>query len=217
MTQQGTAEWLQERCGHVTASRIADVMATVKSGEAASRTNYRAELVAQRMTGAIEAGYTNAAMQHGTETEPLARAMYELQKSVMVQECGFILHPSIEWSGASPDGLVGTDGLVEIKCPNTATHIDTLIKKLPPTKYLPQMYWQMACTGRAWCDFASFDPRMPEHLQLFVYRVLRDDEKISTYEAEVVKFLKEVQATISQLETIGRNVEPTAADYINTP
>jgi len=199
---QGTAAWLQERAGFATASRLADVMAKIKTGEAASRANYRAELVAQRLTGQVQESFTNAAMTHGTETEPFARAAYEIKFGTIVNECGFIHHPVIEWSGASPDGLIDQDGLIEIKCPNTATHIDYLLKGVVPAKYQPQMLWQMACTGRKWCDFASYDPRMPEELQLFVVRFNRDDEKIKEAETAVIEFLNEVQQTVEALERL---------------
>ena len=199
---QGTAAWLQERAGFVTASRLVDVMAKVKTGEAAGRANYRAELVAQRLTGQVQESFTNAAMNHGTEFEPFARASYEIKYGVIVEECGFIKHPEIEWTGASPDGLIGDDGLIEIKCPNTATHIDYLLKGVVPAKYQPQMLWQMACTGRKWCDFASFDPRMPKELQLFVVRFGRDDARIAEAITEVTAFLAEVQQTVSALDRL---------------
>lgn len=200
--QQGTAEWLAERAGHVTASRIADVMAKIKTGESATRANYRAELVAQRLTGQIGESFTNAAMQWGTDMEPFARSAYECLHNTMVKEVVFIRHPSIEWAGASPDGLIDSDGLIEIKCPNTATHIDYLLKGVVPAKYQPQMLWQMACTGRKWCDFASYDPRMPSELQLFVVRFSRDEAKIKEAEAEVIAFLDEVDGTVKALERL---------------
>lgn len=201
MSDQRTAEWFAARVGHVTASRVADVMAKIKTGEAASRANYRAQLVAERLTGQPAESFSNTAMEWGTSTEPFARAAYECHTGELVTEVGFVKHPSIEWAGASPDGML-LDGLVEIKCPNTATHIDTLIAKSAPAKYIPQMQFQMACTNAAWCDFVSFDPRLPEHLQLFVIRVNREDEYIKTMEAEVVKFLAEVQDLINKLEQI---------------
>jgi putative phage-type endonuclease len=214
--KQGTPEWFAERLGKVTASRVSDVLAKIKSGEAAARSNYRAELVAQRLTGYMEEGFTNAAMQHGNEYEKFARAQYEIKKDVMVDEIGFVSHPVIEWAGASPDGLIGDDGLIEIKCPNTATHIDYLLAGKAPSKYIPQMVWQLACTGRKWCDFVSFDPRMPEEMQLFIVRFDRNDEQIAETETEVRKFLTEVESTISKLRAIVRP-EPTINDYINTP
>lgn len=202
MIDQRTPEWFAQRAGHVTASRVADVLAKIKTGEAASRINYRAQLVAERLTGQPSESFSNAAMEWGVATEPMARAAYECHTGELVEEVGFIKHSSIEWSGASPDGLVGDIGLVEFKCPNTATHIDTLLAKVAPSKYIPQMQWQMACTDREWCDFVSFDPRLPEHLQLFVICVARNDKYIKTIEAEVIKFLTEVQDTIDKLENL---------------
>lgn len=198
--EQRTGDWFAARLGKVTASKIADVMARTKSGWSASRANYAAQLVTERLTGTREDGFINAAMQWGTDTEPQARAMYELEKGVAVAECGFFDHPKIEMSGASPDGLVGDDGLVEIKCPNSATHIATLRGEPIPDKYIKQMQWQMACTGRKWCDFASFDPRLPDAMQLHVQRVARDDEMIAEMEAAVSDFLAEVAATVADLE-----------------
>lgn len=200
MIEQGTDAWFAMRAGKATASRIADIIAKTKSGPSASRKNYAAQLVAERLTGTVEPGYTNGAMQWGTEKEPEARAAYAFLHDADVVEAEFIIHPSITDSGASPDGFVGTDGLVEIKAPNTATHIETLLGKTVPSKYVTQMQWQMACTGRAWCDFVSFDPRLPDHLSLFVRRVQRDDVMIAELEAEVRAFLLEVSATVSALE-----------------
>ncbi len=202
MSDQRTAEWFAQRAGKVTASRVSDVLAKTKTGYSASRANYMAQLVAERLTGQPAESFSNAAMQWGTDTEPFARAAYEVQQGVMVDEVGFVAHPSIEWSGASPDGLVAHNGLVEIKCPNTATHIDYLLKGVVPTKYQPQMLWQMACTGRKWCDFASYDPRMPVELQLFVVRFDRDDLRIKEAETEVIAFLGEVESTVKALEKL---------------
>lgn len=207
MNDQGTKEWLVERAGHVTASRIPDVLATIKTGEAAARANYRAELVAQRLTGNVEESYTNGAMQWGTETEPLARAEYEIVTDCMVDQVGFIKHPAIAWSGASPDGLIGESGLIEIKCPNTATHIDYLLKGVVPAKYQPQMLWQMECTGREWCDFVSFDPRMPKRLQLFRVRYMKDKARLGEIRTAVNGFLLEVEETIAKLNGINKDVE----------
>jgi putative phage-type endonuclease len=204
MIEQGTPEWFAQRLGKVTASRIADIMAKTKTGVSASRGNYLAQLVAERLTGQASETFKNGAMQHGTETEPMARMAYEAETGQIVTEVAMIQHPTIEMSGASPDGLVGVDGLVEIKCPNTSTHIATLLSDKAPSGYIPQMMWQMACTGRQWCDFVSFDPRMPEDMQLFIKRVNRDDALIAEYEAEVVKFLGEVQETVDRLIQIRR-------------
>lgn len=196
---QGSAEWHALRLGKVTASRVSDVLAEIKSGEAASRANYRAELIAERLTGVAAESFANAAMQWGTEQEPFARAAYEVHANELVDQIGFIDHPRIDMSGASPDGLVGKDGLVEFKCPTTSNHVATLISGAVPSKYVPQMAWQMACTGRKWCDFCSYDPRLPEDLRLFVKRVDRDDKYIAELEAEVEKFLEEVTGTINLL------------------
>lgn len=196
---QRTAEWLQLRLGKATASRIADIVATTKSGPSASRKNYAAQLVAERLTGVPAETFMNAAMQWGTDTEAEARDAYRQHALVEVAECGFADHPTIPMSGASPDGLIGDDGLLELKCPNTATHIDTLLGKCVPKKYVTQIMWQMACTGRQWCDFASYDPRLPEHMRLFVTRLHRDDKLIAELEREVVAFLAEVDATVAQL------------------
>lgn len=196
---QGSTEWFVARRGFASASRMADILAKTKSGPAASRANYAAQIVAERLTGVVESSYTSAAMQRGTELEPEARAAYSFMRDVDVQEVGFILHPTIEWSGASPDGLVGDDGLVEFKCPSTATHIETLETEKVDRRYILQMQWQMACTGRAWCDFASYDPRMPPGMSLFIKRVPRDPELIAELESEVTLFLSEIQKTIDGL------------------
>lgn len=195
---QQSEEWFAARLGKVTASRVA-VIARTKSGPSASRANYMAELVAERLTGARGETFTNAAMQWGTDNEAEARMAYEFRTDATVEQVGFILHPTIDMAGASPDGLVLTDGLVEIKCPNTATHIETLLTGTVPAKYETQMLWQMACTGRAWCDFASFDPRLPEEMRLFVKRFARDDKRIAEMEEQVREFLFELDTTVRRL------------------
>ena len=202
MSEQGTTQWFQDRCGRVTASRVADVVAKTRSGYSASRDNYMAQLVCERMTGTPAESFTNAAMIHGIETEPFARAAYESKKDILVEQVGFIHHPSIDGSGASPDGLVGLFGLVEIKCPNTATHIQTLLDQKVPEKYNIQMQWQMACTTRQWCDFVSFDPRMSDGLQLFIKRVEFDPVLVATLEKEVIFFLQELEDKINQLNKL---------------
>ena len=199
MMDQGSESWFQVRIGKVTASRVADVIAKTKTGYSATRDNYMAQLICERLTGLKGESFTNAAMQHGTDTEPLARAAYEALQDVLVDEVGFVPHPTIEMAGASPDGLVGDDGLLEIKCPNTATHIETLISKVVPGKYNTQMQFQMACTGRQWCDFVSFDNRLPEMFQLFVTRVPRDEVFIRLIESEIVQFLAELDDKINKL------------------
>jgi putative phage-type endonuclease len=196
---QGSPEWIAARLGKVTASRVADVIAKTKTGWGVSRKNYAAELVAERLTGVAAERYTNAAMQWGTDTEPQARAAYEFFRDATVQQVGFIDHPRIAMSGASPDGLVGTDGMLELKCPNTATHIDTLLTKAVPQNYFTQMQWQLACSGRLWCDYCTFDPRMPQHLRIFTFRVARDEKFIAEAERAVIEFLVEIDATIAAL------------------
>ena len=196
---QRTDEWFKSRLGKATASRIADIIAKTKTGPSASRENYAVQLVLERITQSKGESYNNAAMQWGTETEPLARQAYELKRGLFVDEVGFIDHPTIANSGASPDGLVGTDGLVEIKCPNSATHMETLVTRKIPQKYIPQMTWQMACTGRSWCDFVSFDPRFPENLQIFIERIEYDPTYVRMLELEVTQFLDEVEKKVEIL------------------
>lgn len=196
---QGSPEWLQARVGKVTASRICDLTAKTKSGWGASRKNYMAELIAERLTGIPAQQYINTAMQWGIDTEPQARAAYEFFHDVTVRQVGLVPHPMIADTAASPDGYVGVDGMLEIKCPNTATHIETLLGQDAPEKYIPQMQWQMACAERAWCDFVSFDPRMPENLRLFVKRVERDNKLIQELSDTVREFLAELAATVSAL------------------
>lgn len=199
---QGSPEWFAARLGKVTASRVADVVARTKTGWGASRANYMAQLVAERLTGQPQESYTNAAMQWGIDTEPYARAAYEFFRDAEVKPAWFIAHPTIRECGASPDGLVGEDGLVEIKCPNTATHIETLLAPEAAGKYVIQMQWQMACAGRSWCDFVSFDPRMPEHLRLSVQRIARDDKQIKSLEQDVEQFLRELERKIDDLTAL---------------
>jgi putative phage-type endonuclease len=197
--EQRTDDWFAARVGKVTASRVADVVAKTKSGYSTSRENYMAQLVCERLTGKPAESFTNSAMQWGTDTEPLARAAYEAHMDVLVDEVGFINHPAIVNSGASPDGLVGFDGLIEIKCPNTATHIDTLLNQAVPKKYADQIFWQMACTNRDWCDFVSYDPRLPPDLQLFIKRIPRDNQYIRLLESEVTEFLQETALKVAKL------------------
>ena len=205
MIVQGSPEWFAARCGRVTASRVADVVARTKTGWGASRANYAAELIAERLTGCTAPGFSNSAMQWGTDQEPVARAAYEARTGVSVDLVGFVEHPEIAMSGASPDGLIGDEGLIEIKAPNTATHLDTLLSETVPGKYVTQMQWQMACTGRAWCDFVSFDPRLPPNMALFVRRIDRDVSLILELESEVAAFLTEIDAKVAALtERYGR-------------
>ena len=202
---QGSPEWFAARLGKVTASRVADVIAKTRTGWGASRANYMAQLIAERLTGTPAESYTNAAMQWGNDTEPQARVAYELIRDFTVAPVGFIPHPAIEMSGASPDGLIEPDGIIEIKCPNVATHIETLLGAEIPDKYIVQMFWQMACTGAEWCDFVSFDPRMPARLSLHVKRIQRDHKRIAELEALVKDFLAELDAKLSALNALGQD------------
>ena len=202
MIEQGTPEWHQLRLGKVTASRVADILAKTKTGPSASRQNYLIELALQRTTGIIQESYSNSAMEWGTQTEPQARVAYEVRTNNFVDQVAFIEHPSIDWFGCSPDGLVSDRGLVEIKCPNSTTHWEYFKYNRPPTKYVIQMQAQLAVTGRDWCDFVSFDPRMPERSQLLVVRVDRDNAFIEEMEAEIKQFLSEVEVEVNLMKGI---------------
>jgi putative phage-type endonuclease len=191
MIEQGSPEWHQLRLGKVTASRMADLTARTKTGWGAVRDNYMAELLVERLTGKPADGYVSPAMQWGKDTEP--RAAYEFLYSE-VRMASFIDHPSINMAGASPDGFVAPKGLVEFKCPDTKTHLATLVAETIPGKYRSQMQWQMACTETEWCDWVSFDPRVPEAMQFFVQRVRRDDDAIASLEKQVAEFLRELDA-----------------------
>lgn len=206
---QGSPEWLAMRLGKVTASRVADVIAKTKSGPSASRAKYASELIVERLTGSSPERFSSAAMAWGTEMEPEARRAYEFFRDADVSQVAFVVHPTIADAGASPDGLVNDDGLLEIKCPETHTHIETLINQSVPTKYVTQMMWQMACTGRKWCDFVSYDPRMSESMRFFCQRVERDEATIAELEREVIVFLNEVR---ERVDTLRRLYEPEAIE-----
>ena len=197
--EQRSPEWFAARLGKATASRVADIIAKTKTGYSTSRANYLAELLCERLTGLQGDSYVSPAMQWGTDKEAEALSLYEFQTDEPVEAVGFVDHPAIPMSGASPDGLVGALGLVEIKCPITATHLDTLLGQSVSGRYHTQVQWQLACTGRAWCDFVSYDPRVPAHLRLFVQRIPRDGEAIADLEREVRSFLGELDAKIETL------------------
>ena len=197
---QGTPAWLAARAGRVTASMISAVL---MKPETAGFRDYQAQLVAEILTGKPQGSdYTNVHMQYGTETEPLARSAYEAETGFSVDEVGLCIHPTIERAGASPDGLVGNSGLTEIKCPKVATHLAYMLAGVVPAGYKNQMMWQMACTGRDWCDFVSFRPDLPEHLQLFIVRFKRDPARILELETAVVAFLDTVDKMLSQLKKV---------------
>lgn len=199
--EQRTDEWYRARCGQLGASQINKVLAKTKTGaESATRKNLIAELVCMRLTGQSPEGFTSAAMQWGIDNEPNARTAYEFIKNVDVIQTGWIPHKTIEWTGCSPDGLVGDNGLIEIKCGNTATHIEWMLAGVPPKEHQNQMLWQMEVCDKQWCDFVSYDPRLPIDLQLFIVRLDRDEEKIKLIREEVIKFLQEVDEMIDNLE-----------------
>jgi putative phage-type endonuclease len=199
--EQRSEEWFEKRRGKVTASRIGDLLATIRNGNwAASRRNYAAELVTERLTGRTAPGFQSEHMQYAIEHEPLARDAYMRKTGFDVKEVAFVDHPRILYSGASPDGLVFDEGLIEIKCLNTANQIELLLKGEVDEKYRLQMVWQMACTGRQWCDFVAYEPNLPPEMQLFIKRFQRDDKEIHHLENEVEIFLNEVAATEAALK-----------------
>lgn len=199
--EQGTPEWMACRLGLATASRFADVLATIKTGEASVRRNYRAQLVVERLTGRPVPTYANFAMQQGTEREPVARALYEAKTGRLVQEVGFCRHDEME-AGASPDGLIDEDGGLEVKCPQLATHLEYLRLRTEPHEYTPQIQGCMWITGRQWWDFVSFNPDFPETLQLVVRRVKRDDAYIERLATAVKTFMVEVCADEAEVRAL---------------
>lgn len=200
---QGTPEWHAARAGRVTASKLSCVTAKGRGNEpSATRAAYMGELIAERLTGMVAESFTNDAMRHGTETEPAARLALEVQAGLLVDEVGFVIHPRIEMSGASPDGLIGADGLLEIKCPKTHTHIEYLMGGKPPAAYIPQMAWQCACTERAYVEFVSYDPRMPPDLRLFRARYEPSAAYLRELEDAVCAFLAEMETKLAALRGI---------------
>ncbi len=199
---QGTDEWKMLRLGKATASRIKDIIAKTQKGYSTSRDKYMTQLLLERLTGTVAESYSDAAMAHGVEQEPFARAAYEAAKGVMVDQVAFVNHPTIEMAGASPDGLVNDDGLVELKCPMSHTHLESLLGGLDD-QYKVQVQWQMACTGAKWTDLCSFDPRFPAELQLVIKRFERDDAYIATLEKEVIKFLAELDDKLNKVKSRG--------------
>ena len=198
---QGTDAWKQLRLGKATASRIKDIIAKTQKGYSTSRDKYMTQLLLERLTGTVAESYSDAAMAHGVEQEPFARAAYEAAKGVMVDQVAFVNHPTIEQAGASPDGIVG-EGLVELKCPMSHTHLESLLGGLDD-QYKVQVQWQMACTGAKWTDLCSFDPRFPAELQLVIKRFERDDAYIATLEKEVIKFLAELDDKLNKVKSRG--------------
>jgi predicted phage-related endonuclease len=200
---QGSEAWLQARAGLLTGSRAADMLATIKSGEAAARRDYRIQLVTERLTGRpADQGFISAEMTWGTETEPMARAAYECATGNLARETGFIRHAEL-LAGCSLDGDVdGLEGIIEIKCPKSSTHIQYLLDNKVPSKYIPQITHNLWITGAKWADFISFDPRLPEHLQLFVCRVNAADLALTEYAEKACAFLDEVENLTNKLREI---------------
>ncbi len=197
--EQGTPEWLAERAGHATASRFSDILAKIKTGEAATRRNYRTQLVTERLTGLPVEGYKNAAMQWGLETEAEAREQIEIMLGHVIMKAEFEKHPKIKWVGCSPDGLIDSDGGCEIKCPFVSTvHVETLQEGMP-NAHMAQVQGAMWVTGRKWWLFVSYDPRMPEHLKLYSQVIKRDEEYIKMLQAEVSQFLLDTEQLYSKL------------------
>jgi putative phage-type endonuclease len=205
--EQGSGEWLAARAGRITASRMAEVVSYLKKGaESQKRIDYRVEIVSERLSGRAVEQYVTFAMKEGTRLEPEARTEYELVKDVLVDRIGLAIHPTMDFSAASPDGLVGHDGGVEIKCPTPTTHIEWLLAGEVPPEHIPQMDWGMVCCERMWWDFVSYCPIFPEPLNLFVKRLPRDEARIDVLDAEVRKFHAEANAVIDQLKGIYADV-----------
>lgn len=205
--EQGDSTWFKARLGCVTSSKVANAIAKLKrkEGEAAVRAACRMEIVAETLSGKTPPHYVSEWMAAGIEKEPLARTAYEMLFGLEVRRVGLVMHPRIARGAASPDGIVGSDGLMEIKCPKTITHLQYMADGVVPEQYQPQMLWQMACCERAWCDFVSYDPDLPEDFQLFVKRFPRNDEAIAAMEAEVLTFLEEVDASIARLRELRKD------------
>lgn len=196
MIAQGTPEWFEERRGKVTGSKVHCLIA---SGTGAGRKAYLAQLVLERLTGQVAEGFKSAAMERGTEMEPEAVRAYQFYHDATVEEVGFVAHPAIEMAGASPDRLVGERGVLEVKCPLAPAHLDTLNGGSIKAEYRSQVQWEMACTGREWCDFVSFNPDFPEAMRLHVTRIERDDALIAKLEAAARKFLLDVDVKVGEL------------------
>lgn len=198
--EQGTEAWKMARCARITASKWDAVMSSIKSGEAATRRNYRAEMICEILTGEpTPSGFQSDEMRWGVDHEGDARLAYQTITMQEVKKIGLVLHPTNDRIAASPDGLVGNKGLVEIKCPLTSTHLDYLMMGVVPSKYKHQMLGQMLCCEREWCDFVSYDPRLPKEYQLLIFRFHRDNKEIILMEASALQFLSEVDATIAQI------------------
>lgn len=198
--QQRTEAWYAARAGKVTASPILKVYKRIRGGGySKERETYKYQLIAERLVGTTISQQRNAAMQRGIEKEAEARDRYQRITNLPVTEAPFVPHPHIGDAGASPDGYVGDEGLVEIKCPTSQTAVEVLLTEEVDDQYLAQIQWQLACTGRAWCDYVVFDDRLPPSMQMFVKRIERNDELIRSVEKEVREFIAEISADIERL------------------
>lgn len=202
---QRSPEWFAARAGRLTGSRAADMLATIKSGEAAARRDYRMQLVCERLTGQPqEDGFVNAAMQRGIDLEPMAFAAYEAVTGNVAVRTGFLSHVA-HLAGCSLDGHVDNfAGIVELKCPKSSTHLKYLRDGSIPRDYLPQITHNLWISGAEWCDFLSFDDRFPSELQVFYTRVLAVDLDMSAYEKSALAFLAEVETETNALKTMGK-------------
>ena len=199
MLQQGSDEWRQARCGSVGASDAPRVVRRTKTGYSADRDSLMAAKRLERLTGVpVEIPKTFAMLQ-GTAREPEGRLLYSIVRNVEVEEVGLVPHPFVKGSHASPDGYVGGTGLIEIKCPLPAAHFDTLDNETISNDHMVQMQWQMACTGRVWCDYVSFNPDFPPAMQLWIKRVPQDAKLIGELEREIMTFVKELEAKVVRL------------------
>jgi putative phage-type endonuclease len=216
--EQNTPEWLQARCGRITASRVRDVLNWLKSGkESEKRASYRVEILSERLTGRMESKNVNAEMQWGIDNEAAARFAYEQFIRAEVKRIGFVIHPSMDFFGASPDGLVGEDGGIEIKCPKTSTHLEWMFDGIIPDEHRYQMVAGICCTERKWWDFVSYDPRLPRHLRLFIVRMQRDESEVAKVEQEVLRFNEEVESMMKSLKCTWTPMQPKDDDDLEIP
>jgi putative phage-type endonuclease len=202
--EQRTDEWFKARLGKVTASKVSDVLAKIKSGEAAVRRNYKMQLATERLTNQKTDTYINQAMQDGIDREDTAREIYEIVRDIKVEQVGFIDHPTIKMAGASPDGLLPDNGVLEIKCPIETTHTTNLLERKLPSRYVSQVQWQIACTGAEYANFVSYNPNFEPKLQLMFIEVERDNEYIEMLEEEVSTFLLEVDEVVKTLRELNK-------------
>lgn len=219
--EQGTELWSQIRCGRITSSRTADAIGSKKVKgqlvETATREQYRVEILCERLTGIPYPHFESAEMRWGKMQEDAARQAYEMHAGVLVDVVGFVIHPTMPYFGSSPDFLVGDDGMGQIKCPATKTHLEWLRAGRVPKEHVAQLLSDLCCTGRAWIDFVSFDPRLPEWLQLFVVRYHRDDVLIGKLEQEIAHFNSEVGDELERLPGAPELPAAGIVGYLDAP